>query len=263
MERDPNGGSDYGRDLGRDLGDEPPSAIRDAPPDYLAPIDESAPVSGHMPPPERSGTSPADSPEHDWAAASELILPLLRPVGTGGLRVDTLDAATLAAQAAASHAQPLVDEGPVGLAVVYALQAAGFDVIVNGDHLLAWGVEPAAVQDAAIRNLSTWSASAPWTDEASGGRRLLSSDTGDGWDASRILLPEVCEHLAAELGADGRVLVGLPERHLLLAGSLRADDDEFAELFRTFIVEHSGAADEPIDRRVFELVDGRLVEFAG
>jgi hypothetical protein len=29
------------------------------------------------------------------------------------------------------------------------------------------------------------------------------------------------------------------------------------------VVEQSGGADEPIDRRVFELVDGRLVEFVG
>jgi hypothetical protein len=59
------------------------------------------------------------------------------------------------------------------------------------------------------------------------------------------------------------VLVGLPERHLLVAGTLRSGDEEFAALFGEFIVEHSGGADEPIDRRVFELVDGRLVEFAG
>ena len=41
MERDPfAGGSDVGRDLERDLGDEPPASIRDAAPDYLAPIEE-------------------------------------------------------------------------------------------------------------------------------------------------------------------------------------------------------------------------------
>jgi hypothetical protein len=34
-------------------------------------------------------------------------------------------------------------------------------------------------------------------------------------------------------------------------------------LFAEFVVEHSGGADEPIDRRVFEVVDGRLVEFDG
>ncbi len=49
----------------------------------------------------------------------------------------------------------------------------------------------------------------------------------------------------------------------MTAGSLRPGDDDFATLFADFIVEQSGGADEPIDRRVFELVDGRLVEFAG
>ena len=114
-----------------------------------------------------------------------------------------------------------------------------------------------------MRNLAAWSASAPWTDEVSGERRLISSDTGNGWDAVRILLPEVIAHLTSELGSVGRILVGLPERHLMTAGSLRPGDDDFATLFADFIVEQSGGADEPIDRRVFELVDGRLVEFPG
>ena len=97
----------------------------------------------------------------------------------------------------------------------------------------------------------------------SGDRRLISSDTGQGWDAVRILLPEVIAHVTAELGPAGRILIGLPERHLMTAASLRPGDDDFASLFAEFIIEQSGGADEPIDRRVFELVDGRLVEFAG
>ena len=92
---------------------------------------------------------------------------------------------------------------------------------------------------------------------------MASSDTGNGWDAARILLPEVVDHIVAELGSAGRILIGLPERHLLTAATLRPDDPEFAALFADFVVEQSGGADEPIDRRVFELVDGRLVEFAG
>jgi len=135
--------------------------------------------------------------------------------------------------------------------------------VVNGDHLLSWGIGPAQIQDAALANLARWSAAAPWTEEVSGERHLVSSDTGDGWDAARILLPEVVDHLMAELGPYGRILVGVPERHLLTAGSLRPGDDDFATLFADFIVEQSGGADEPIDRRVFELVDGRLVEFVG
>ncbi len=48
-----------------------------------------------------------------------------------------------------------------------------------------------------------------------------------------------------------------------MAGALRPDDEEFAGLFADFVVESSGGADEPVDRRVFELRDGRLVEAAG
>lgn len=260
MEREPGEAADVGRDRTRDLGDEPAPAWRDHAPDYLSPIDQSAPVSGHLPPREHTG-SPSEAPEHDWSAASGLIYPLLRPVGTLGLPIESVDVSALAEHGELTHAQPLIDQGPVGLPVVYALSAGAFDVIVNGDHLLSWAVAPTDIQDAAIRNLSSWSSQAPWTDEVSGERRILSSDTGEGWDAARVILPAVRDHLTRELGAAGRILVGLPERHLLIAGALRPDDLEFAALFSEFVLEQSGGADEPIDRRVFELVDGQLVEF--
>ncbi len=261
MERDPlEGGADVGRDHARDFGDEPPPLIRDAAPDVLAPIDASAPVSGHQPAPEAT-TSAVDSPEHDWDLAKGLVQPAFRPVGTQGLPLESIQRETLLAHASKSHAQPIIDQGPAGLPVVYVIPADGFDIVVNGDHLLSWGIEPVELQDAAMRNLAAWSATAPWTDETSGDRRLLSSETGDGLDAARVLLPEVAAHMAQTLGP-GRVLVGIPERHLLTAASLRPGDEEFAAMFSEFIVEHSGGADEPIDRRVFELVDGRIVEFA-
>ena len=262
MEREPEGGTDVGRDFERELGDEPPASIRDSAPDYLAPIDDSSPVSGHSPAPEAS-TSPADSPEQDWAHARDIIYPPFRPFGTHGLPLESIDREVLAAHSAQSHAQPLIDVGPAELPVVYTIDAGAYDIVVNGDHLLSWGVEPSEVQDAALRNLERWSSTAPWTDEVSGDRRLISSDTGNGWDAARIMLPDVVAHLIAELGGAGRILVGLPDRHLMTAGSLRPGDDDFATLFADFVVEQSGGADEPIDRRVFELVDGRLVEFGG
>jgi hypothetical protein len=262
MERESQGGSDFGQDYARDMGDETPGALRDAAPDILAPIDESSPVSGHVVAPPSTQPSVTEAPEHDWAAASKVIFPALRPVGTHGLTVADLTQEALQTDVTRHHSQPLVDEGPCGIPVVYALHAGGFDVIVNGDHVLSWGVDAAQIQDAAMKNLSDWSAGAAWTDEVSGERRLLSSDTGEGWDASRILVPDVIDRLSRELGSVGRVLIGLPERHLLIAGTLRPGDEEFAALFAEFVVEQSGGADEPIDRRVFELRDGRLVEFA-
>jgi hypothetical protein len=262
MERDPyEGGTDVGRDHARDLSDEPPPAIRDAPPDILSPIDESAPVSGHVPPPEPSG-SPIDAPEHDWNVAKDLVRPAFRPVGTSGLPIETVDPETLAQHSMQSHSQPLIDEGPAGIPVVYTMAGSGFDILINGDHLLSWGIQPTDLQNAAVANLRAWAASAPWTDEIDGHRRLLSSDTGDGLDAARIILPETLEYLTRELGQSGRVLVGIPERDLLAAAALRPDDAEFAALFSEFVIEQSGGADEPVDRRLFEIVDGQLVEFS-
>jgi uncharacterized protein YtpQ (UPF0354 family) len=161
-----------------------------------------------------------------------------------------------------SHSQPLLDEGPAGIPVVYTMAAGGFDILVNGDHLLSWGIEPAELQSAAVANLREWAATAPWTDETEGDRRLISSDTGDGMDAARIILPETLDYLQRELGPHGRVLVGIPERHLLAASALGPDDAGFAAMFSEFVIEQSGGADEPVDRRLFEIVDGRLVEFS-
>jgi len=245
-----------------DLGDEPAPAWRDKAPNILSPIDEAAPVSGHQPPPE-TRVPWSEAPEHEWTAASSRILPVLRPPGTAGTALAGIDQSSLAREGLKHHALPLLDPGPADLQIAYVMRVSSFDVLVNADHLLSWGIEPATLRGAALENLGLWSAVAPWTDELSGQRRLLSSDTGEGGDAARILLPEVRQHLAAELGSDARVLVGIPDRDLLLAGALRTDDEAFAGLFADFIVEHSGGADEPIDRRVFELVGGELTLFVG
>ena len=181
MERDlGEGGEDPGSDRARDLGDEPPVLLRDTPPDILAPIDADAPVSGHHVAPPGPAVSLADTPEHDWDHARDLIRPAFRPVGTHGLALDFIDPEVLAKEADKRGSQPVVDEGPAGLPVVYTFTAGSFDIVVNADHLLSWGIAPSALQDAALANLAAWSATAAWSDEESGQRRLISSDTGDG-----------------------------------------------------------------------------------
>jgi hypothetical protein len=224
----------------------------------LLKADPAAPVSGHISPPAPTGAI-ASSPEHDWSAAAAIVMPLLRPAGTLGTPLAAVDAAWLEIEATRAHHQVVLDVGPGGLPVVYALPAQGFDVIVNGDHLLAWRIEGPALREAALANLAVWSASAPWTEDMSGERRVLSSESGDGWDASRILLPEVRAQLAAELGPGGRVLIGLPEREVLVGGTLRGDDPDFLGLFHAFVRESADGAPEPIDLGVFELAGGELI----
>jgi hypothetical protein len=153
-----------------------------------------------------------------------------------------------------------VKSGPAGLSIVYVLPGRGFDVVVGVDHLLAWGVGPDQVHAAAMSNLGSWSEGASWVDEVNGGRRIVWSDWGEGLDAARILLADVRSRLESDLAPARRILVGLPERDLLIAAGLADGDEEFAGLFADYVADRARAADDPIDERIFELVGGELVE---
>ena len=198
------------------------------------------------------------TPEHDWAAAAAVLRPALRPVGTTGTDGRELKPPSIRG----GPGKSIIRTGPAGLPVVYVLPGRGFDVVVGVEHLLAWGVGPDQVHASAMANLARWSRDAPWADEVSGGRRVISSDHGEGLDAVRIMLPEVQARLAAELGPAHRILVGVPERDLLVAARLADGDAEFASLFADYVSDRARAADEPIDSRVFELLDGELIALA-
>lgn len=248
---------------GRDLADEAIGAPRTEPPEILAPIPEDAPVSGHRPPPE-SPMSGADAPEHDWSAARERIFPLLRPAGMEGVALH--EAASISLADSVATTQPIISDGPLGLTIAYGLAAEGFAVLVDVEHLLAWGVDGPTLHEAAMGNLAAWSAAAEWIDERTGDRRLLSSSTGDGYDAARILLSDVRQRIAAlasDAPAGTRVLVGVPERDLLVAGPLLPGDDEFAALFGEFLAEQHAAAIIPVSEAILELRGTELVAFAG
>ena len=195
----------------------------------------------------------SEAPEHQWASAADHIFPALRPAGTHGIHVDELDASRLALEGVKKHALTILDSGPAGLAVVYVLRGTSYDVVVNADHYLTWGVPATAIRDRAIANLRGWSTDAPWTDELAGDRHIVSSDTGSGGDAARILLPEARAHLAGQCGGPSRVLVALPDRDLLVAASLPPGDGEFLGQFRAFIDDLFEGAHEPIERGLFEL----------
>ncbi len=201
--------------------------------------------------------APSLAPEHDWSAAAPLLRPALRPVGTTGVdgREPRVPAAT------SGPGKTVVRPGPAGLTLVYVMPGEGFDVVVNVEHLLAWGVGPDRVHAAAMANLGEWSSGAAWVDEVGGARKIVWSDWGGGMDAARILLDDVRGHLLRALAPARRILVGIPERDLLIAAGLADHDDEFATQFAQYVADRAEAADESIDGRVFELLDGELADF--
>lgn len=221
-------------------------------------------ISGHQPPPD-APLPPSAAPEHDWAAARRHVFPALRPAGTHGAALDDLDEARLAHEGMKKHALPVTDPGPAGLSIVYVLREPAYDVVINAEHVLTWGVGAETLRETALGNLRAWSSTAPWTEEVEDERRLLSSDTGDGGDAARILLPEVRRHLAVACGGPARVLIALPDRDLLVAGSLESADTGFADQLAAFVAQVFEDAHEPIDGGLFELEgpEIELVRFGG
>ena len=263
MEREPQGGSDFGQDLARDVGDGARRAARRR----ARPAGPDRRVRPGQRPRRRAGVERLD--RRDARArlvgrVERIIFPALRPVGTQGLTVADVSAEALAADATTrQHSQPIVDEGPCGIPVVYALHAGGFDVIVNADHVLSWGVGRRAAPGRR----------APQPRRVVGRRRL--DRRGLGRAAADLVRHRRGLGRVADPPARG-ASTACPGSSAPSVGSssgsrngtcssparLRPSDDDFAALFAEFVVEQSGGSDEPIDRRVFELSDGRLVEFA-
>ncbi len=189
------------------------------------------------------------------------MLPVLRPADAAGIALADVAGGQASADGRSSHRQPILDTGPAQLRVAFALPAEGFDVLVNVDHVLAWGVDADVVASTAMDNLERWSRAAEWTEEEDEhGRRIVSSASGDGWDASRILVPEARAELRRRLDG-GRILVGVPDRDLLVAARLVDGDPEFAALFASFVTDQAEAADDAISASLYELVGDDLREF--
>jgi hypothetical protein len=203
----------------------------------------------------------SSAPEHDWSAAAGIVMPVLLPVGAAGTDAATVDRSSLGIGQRGNL--PLRWPGPAGLHVAVAIPAVGFDIMVSADHLITWDVEVAAVLSTAMANLGAWSNSMPWEEEVEGARRLFVSDSGERWDAGRILLVSVRVYLERELGKNARVIVGMPNRHILVAGSLLPTEPGFMDDLRSFVATEAAGADEPVDGRLFELLEGGLTEVAG
>lgn len=127
------------------------------------------------------------------------------------------------------------------LVVVYVIDDANSMVFVCRAHLQRWRKTVADVHSLAVANLARAGRDLP----AVNAERPLLLQSGDGFDAARLLLLEQQEGL----------LVAVPDRDTLWAGSVA--DQDLARLMATTeaIAEH---APHPVSGRVFRVMDGRL-----
>ena len=249
------GGTDYGTDYGREVGDEPAPAYRDAPPDILSPIDASAPVSGHVRPAESSGASASLTPEHDWTAASAVVIPVLRPAGTVGLRIGEVDR---------DDPRRERQQGPYPAAGERRsvrpgrrLRAARDGLRRDRQRRASPRLERGAGGRPRRRRWPIWPPgrpSAPWSDEVV--RRSPPAELRHGRRDGRCRgssCPRSASISPASSARPGGCWSGCPTDTCCWPGRSDRATTTSPRSSATTSIEHSAEADEPIDRRVFEL----------
>lgn len=167
----------------------------------------------------------------DFAAAAPLLMPQVRSRAWVEQRGSFGGAALV-------H-RPMNDE----LATVYVVDDAQSMVFVCREHLRRWRKTDADVHNIALANLAR-----------SGGGRIAGTgassepmrvQTGDGFDAARVLLLEEAEGL----------LVAIPDRDTLWVGSEQGQDLERLMATTEEIAQKSA---HPVSPSVWRVTDGRL-----
>ena len=173
-----------------DEGDGSHAIPRRRPADYLAPIDPSCP--GERPPPgPRTARRRHHERRNTTGHARDLLYPAFRPVGTQGCPCSRSTASRLAiargARAMPSRSSTKARRAARRLHIEPARSTSSSTATTccRGVSSRQTSRTPRS------RTSRPGRQTAPWTDEVSGDRRLICSDTGNGWDAARILLPDV------------------------------------------------------------------------
>ena len=164
------------------------------------------------------------------------------------------------------HALPLVDPGPADLAVVYVLREPAYDVVINADHLLTWGIDAQTLRDD-----GDGATSAPGPRPRPGPTSSPATATCSRPTPATAATPRgsCCPRSASTSPASAAARRASSSRCPIatcsIAGSLQPGDDEFADQFAAFVAELADGAHEPIERGLFELVgdEHELVPFAG
>jgi len=103
------------------------------------------------------------------------------------------------------------------LMIAYVIREQHSLAYINADHLTQWQIDEMMLHEWAMRNLQLQTARVAHTTLGTGPRQLFLFNTQDGYDATRILLPDVLEMWHAALG--GQLVIGIPHRDLLVAFS--------------------------------------------
>jgi uncharacterized protein YtpQ (UPF0354 family) len=153
-------------------------------------------------------------------------------------------------------------EQPGNLATVYVVDSDDGFTIVKPEDVERWGKTVAEIDEIALDNLTrqTNEEEALLCEPSGGGPPLCGWSSGDGYDATRMIVPELRRQIRAEYGNDEPVAYAVPEEHIYVALPLNALRRRNIERpFRLKLQRDFQMSEDPLSPEIFVEENGKLV----
>ena len=144
------------------------------------------------------------------------------------------------------------------LIITYVIDEQRSVTFINDDHLERWGVDVAAIHDQAIANLRRRTHDQiDYVTAGEGEQRLFIFNSGDGYDATRLLLSDVLATWARAL--PGNLVIGIPNRDFLIGFS--DANAEILERIAQQIQADAAGREYGLTDQLFTLQSGEVREY--
>lgn len=176
-------------------------------------------------------------PDLTWTQARPRLFPALKPQ-------QYLDQTRLL-KGGSEAVDDLVVLGYRGdLRILLAIDFDASMTFATKSKLRKWGVTPDEALKCAVENLSKLTAP-HWAEATEQARQkgFFAFDVRDGYDSSRLLLPDFCERASRALGCT-RMAVGIPIRDLIIA--VPAENANQVDRVRNVVMDTYSTGDHPI-----------------
>ncbi len=188
------------------------------------------------------GFHPDRSP-HSFDDLRERVFPMLKPIAL----LTTVRERQL----------PMLAYRPflASLIIAYVIDEPGSVAFINEDHLETWQIRDHELHEQALLNLRQRTLNATdYTMVGEGDQQLFIFNSQDGYDATRILLPDLLEQWRTAL--PGNMVIGIPNRDFLIAFS-DADRTILSNIVQQIERDATGQA-YSLTSQVFTLAQGEI-----
>jgi len=144
------------------------------------------------------------------------------------------------------------------LIIAYVIDEPTSVAYINEQHLERWELSEHALHEQAVENLRRRTDErGNYTVVGEGAQRLIIFNTQDGYDATRLLLPNLLERWRNELG--GELVIGVPTRDFLII--LGDDDRQILASVAHQIQMDAANLEHGLSDQLFTLRDGQVREY--